>query len=363
MLDDRLGPVCRVELGRDHQSPAAHVQQRAVELLQCPEPVDQLRAPGTHVVEEPGLGDDIDRRQRGSTSEGVSVVRPAVAAGTPLVVEFAPRTDRRHREPRGDALGHAEDVGLDVELIHREHVPGAAESALHLVGDEQDAELVAARAEAVHELLRSRDVPALADHRLDHDRRDLVGTDLGLEQPVEATQRPADLLLLVGHVGIGERRDVDLVREGSVTLAVDRARRRHRQREAGTAVERAVEHDEAPAIGGVLGELDRRLDRLVARRREEERVDRAGRYLGEALGEGLEQIVGVHVGLRMDELLRLLGDGLGHLRMGVAGRRRGDAGGEVEVLVAARIDDVTPVTAHHAQVGHLRPDPGEMRTR
>ena len=45
----------------------------------------------------------------------------------------------------------------------------------------------------------------------------------------------------------------------------------------------------------------------------EERVDRAGRELGELGGERLEQVVGEHVDLGVEEALRLVGDRLHHL--------------------------------------------------
>ena len=47
-------------------------------------------------------------------------------------------------KPRRDALGHADDVGLDAVVLDGEHLAGAAEAALHLVGDEQDPVLPAA---------------------------------------------------------------------------------------------------------------------------------------------------------------------------------------------------------------------------
>ena len=39
----------------------------------------------------------------------------------------------------GDALGHADDVGLDAVVLDGEHLAGAPEAALHLVADEEHA--------------------------------------------------------------------------------------------------------------------------------------------------------------------------------------------------------------------------------
>src|SRR5690606_28991261 len=102
----------------------------------------------------------------------VAAVGAAMTALGPAVVELAPGAERREREPRGDPLRHADDVGLDVVLVDREPAAGAAEAALHLVGDEQDAVLAAAVDDRFDELGRCGYVPALAEHRLeDHGRR------------------------------------------------------------------------------------------------------------------------------------------------------------------------------------------------
>ena len=73
-------------------------------------------------------------------------------------------------------------------------------------------------------------------------------------------------------------------------------------------MEAAAEHDDVRPLGDLLGQLDRGLGDLGAGVGEEERVDRAGRQLGEPGRERLEQIVAVHVHLRVHEPLRLRGD-------------------------------------------------------
>ena len=93
-------------------------------------------------------------------------------------------------KPAGDALGHADDVGLDAVVLDGEHLAGATEAALHLVGDEQDAVLPAALDEAGQERVRRGDVAALAEHRLEDHRRGLVGRGHRLQQVVEARRAP-----------------------------------------------------------------------------------------------------------------------------------------------------------------------------
>ena len=217
--------------------------------------------------------------------------------------------------------------------------------------------------EAGDEPARRRDVTAFADHGFDDDRRDLLGHDLGLQEPVEAAQRPADLGLLVGHVWVGERRNEHAGRERPVPGAVDGARGRHRHREVGATVEGAVEHHDVVASRGVLGDLDGDLEHLVAAVRVEERVDRRRRDLVEFRSQRFEQVVGVHVLLCVDEPGGLVGDGLHDLGMAVAGGRRCDAGGEVEVLGAVHVDHPASVSADDVEVGGLGPDVRQVRNR
>ncbi len=131
----------------------------------------------------------------------------------------------------------------------------------------------------------------------------------------------------------------------------------------GAAVEGAVEHDDVVSAGRVLGHLDRDLEHLVAAVGEEERVDRRRRDLVELGRQRLEQIVGVHVLLGVDESGRLVRDRLDDLRMAVAGGRCGDAGGEVEVLVAVDVDHPASVPADDPEIGGLGPDVRRVRNR
>ena len=123
----------------------------------------------------------------------------------------------------------------------------------------------------------------------------------------------------------------------------------------GAAVEGAVEHDDVAATRRVLGELDRRLEDLLARAAEVEGVDRAGRQLGEAVGQRFEEVVAVHVDLAVDHPLRLVGDRLDDLRVGEAGRGGGDAAGEVEVLAPVDVDDARADAPLDLDVGDARP--------
>ena len=60
-------------------------------------------------------------------------------------------------------------------MLDGEHAPGASEAGLYLVGDEQDAVLTADLLEAAQEGNGRREVTALTELGLDHDRRGLAG--------------------------------------------------------------------------------------------------------------------------------------------------------------------------------------------
>ena len=123
-------------------------------------------------------------------------------------------------------------------------MPGAAEAGLHLVDDEDDAVLVADPAQPAHELARRDDEAALALHRLDHDRRDVLGGDLRDERALERGERRrrvgAAVLVREGHA-------VDLRRERPEPRLVRVRLRGQRQREQRPAVEGALEGDDRRA--------------------------------------------------------------------------------------------------------------------
>ena len=86
-------------------------------------------------------------------------------------------------------LATRDEVGLDAEVLHREHAAGAAEAGLHLVGDQHDAVLVADLAQAAQVLGAGRHEAALALHGLDDDRGHRLRRDARLQRALEVGQR------------------------------------------------------------------------------------------------------------------------------------------------------------------------------
>ena len=123
-----------------------------------------------------------------------------------------------------------------------------------------------------------------------------------------------------------------------------------------------VERDDVTATRGVLSELHRSLKDLVTRVAEEERVDRVRRHLGQSGSHRLKKIVGVNVCLRVHESLRLVRNGLHHLRMAVARRGRSNARSEVQICVVVRVVNSTTEAAYDLEIGDLQPDIRKIRT-
>ena len=147
----------------------------------------------------------------------------AMASGLPPKVE--PWVPARHalgrlgggqagaeREAAADALGERHDVGRDARPLIGEELAGAADAGLHLVEDQQQAVLVAERAELAQELAGDQADAALALDRLDHDRRRLRPDrrldrlEVAERHLVEALRRRAEAFQVFRVAGGGERR-------------------------------------------------------------------------------------------------------------------------------------------------------------
>ena len=200
------------------------------------------------------------RSRKPSSSITSSVALPAaIASGLPPKVEPcvpgvmplpASLVDEEgaDRESAAERLGERHDVGLDAGTLIGEQLAGAAHAALHLVEDQQQAVLVAQRAQAAQEMVLRHAHATLALDRLDQDRGGLR----------------ADRLL--HRLEIAERHLVEAFdhRAEAFEIFLLSARRERRER---AAVERALEGDDAIALGLAVDrvELARGLDRAFHR--------------------------------------------------------------------------------------------------
>ena len=296
-----------------------------------------------------GVGDEaaleqVDRREGGGAGDRVAAVRRAVGARPPRLEQVRAGDHGAERHARRDALGSQEDVRLHAPVFDGPHLAGPARARLDLVGDEQDAVLVADVAQALEEAVLGDEVAALALDRLDDDRGDLVGGRELVEQDVVEPLEVLDPAVWSVEDARQERA------EAGVVL---RLRRRQGDGAVGAAVEGAEEGDDVRAVRGVAGELDRGFDRLgagVAEVRPSATGDR--RELGQATADlGVDREVEV-AGAEVDELGGLLLDGGDHLRMRVPGGGDRDAGGEVEEQVAVDVLDGQAIAPdRHDRVG------------
>src|SRR5262249_17773122 len=82
------------------------------------------------------------------------------------------------------ALGYGNDIRLYACMLYSPPFTAASRTALYLVGDEQNAVLIADPSQFAHELRRSRKVAAFALNGFDKDRSTPLRRHDGLEHPV-----------------------------------------------------------------------------------------------------------------------------------------------------------------------------------
>jgi hypothetical protein len=128
-----------------------------------------------------------------------------VCAGVEPVEQGARREDAGERHAGGDPLGQDDDVRRCRGPFGGEEAAGASEAGLDLVDGEQDPVAVGHVAQRREEAIQGRHVAALAEHRLDHERRHVVGIDHGGEQLLDRVQGEAQGGLLASAGGVTQR--------------------------------------------------------------------------------------------------------------------------------------------------------------
>ena len=205
--------------------------------------------------------DDVEHGVGGRAGDGIAGIGAAEAAGTGRVHDVGAAGDGGERQAAGETLGERDDVGLDARVLEREQLAGAGEAGLDLVGDEDDAVLVAERAQRVQEIGRRDVEAAFALHRLDDDAGDRRRVGLILEDRLEGLQalgrRGAVIEVREGDV-------VDVGREGTEALLVGHGLAGQRHAHVRAAVEAAGERDDAGTAGEAARDLDGVLDRFGA---------------------------------------------------------------------------------------------------
>ena len=252
--------------------------------------------------------------------------------------DLARREARAQREAAADALGGRHDVGRDAGPFVREQLAGAAHAGLHLVEEQQQAELVAHRAQALEILDRGGAHAALALHRLHQDGGGLR-PDLGAQL-----------------VQVLERHVVEAFDVGRVALQVFRVAGGG---EAGqrAAVERAVAGDDAvaPGIAEIVvilaHQLEAALDRLdpgIAEEHLAAGLPREGRG-HQPLRQLLLPRHAIEVG-GVPDLGGLLVERRDQVRMAMPERRDRDPAREIEEAPPVDRDQPRPLAARERQL-------------
>ena len=213
----------------------------------------------------------------------------------------------------------------------------APHAGLHLVGDVENAVLLADRVHALDELLGHRQETALALHGLEDHCGDLGRVDLALEHLAEPVERQ---LRRDAAIQVRRGRTVDLGGKRPHALLVRHRLGRQRHANERAAVEALIEADDRVALRGVAGDLDRVLDGLGARV-EQEPLERplAGMTRNHAL-DGLDVALVLDHGVHLVHVAGgLLLDGRDDSIRRVAAVERTNATDEVDVLASLDIGD------------------------
>ncbi|SVK46432.1 Uncharacterised protein [Acinetobacter baumannii] len=289
---------------------------------------------------------------RGGHRQRVTGIGAAQPARRRRIHHLGAARHRRQRHSARQAFRHSDQIGLNAVVLHGEQLAGTGEAGLHFVGDQQDAVLVAQRAQRLHEIGRRHVETALALHRLQHNGRHLLGIDIRFKQAIQAVHR-----VFGGHAV--QRIRILPVEHRAGEWAKAQFVRRHfagqRHGHIGAAVEAAAEGDQARTAGVSAGDLHRVFHRFRAGG-EESGFTRTGdrRALVDALRQRNIAFVRNDLIGGMGEGLQLLFNGGDHLRVTVPGVQHGDPRSKVDHFFAFHIPQrgvlcaLGVKTTHHA---------------
>ena len=301
-------------------------------------------------VHETLLGDDLQVLDGGGGHGGMARVGVAGAqqeAGLLEVLAHPAAHDHaaEGQVAGGHTLGEGHHVGRHAERLGAEPLAGAAESADHLVEDQQGAVLVAEPADPGEVALRRREHPARALHRLGDDRSHPLA--------VLGERGGHHLDVVVGHLDeVGDQI------APSLAVGSDALGRGAAEVGAVVAVGASYHHlafDAAGPLGVEAGELECGVHRVRPGAAEEHPPVGQRRAFGDHLGRPGRGRVGERVeGVVGGELAHLRGHRVGHLRAGMADLAVPEAGQAVDVrppLVVVEGGALGPHDVDHVGLG------------
>ena len=336
-----LGFPVAHQLHAAHQADAADDADHLVLLLQLFEAVQQV---GTHlrrVFDEVLVLHDLDVAEGGRSHHRMTTKGDDVAEGDTLAAHesvgdvLASDGTAHGQVATGNALGNGHDVGGDAPVLAGEHLAGATEAGYHLIGDEQDAVLVADFAQHWPIVVRRHHRSHGTGNRLGDDARDRIRS-LELDHVLDGPH--AALAALLGGlatelaaVEVGLRHVERAGHQGLIVSPWIEMVPTEGHGSSGCAVIGILAADELDAAGLAdpleigAGQLDGCLDGLRAAAGKEGTGQVAGRDLGNLFGEpdgGLGGGAHGHVG----QLEHLLISGVGDFLPAIAHVLQPEAG-------------------------------------
>ena len=297
---------------------------------------EQVGALGGRVADQLLLFHHVQGGQGGGAGHRVGAVGAALGTRRAAGHQGPAGGHGGQRVAAGQPLGGDQHVRLNVEMLVAPEPPGAPVAGLDFIGDQQDAVLVAALAQALHEALGGGVVAVFPLHRLDDHGGGVRGRGLGHQHVVQLAQAEVHGVVLAPAVAVA-------VREGA---EADAGHQRlpagahlgggggHRGRRQGAAVKAAGEGDDIGPAGRLAGQTQGGLHRFAAGVGERHRVEVPGQMLVEPVGE--TQHIGVSDGgvLGVHQLADLIAGGFHHLGVAVAGGGNADARCEIQPATA-----------------------------
>ena len=247
------------KLDREHRAEPADIADLRPPSLPGFHPRPDRLADVVRPLDQALVVDHVEHGEGGGDRDRVADERSTDGTLVRRVHDLGLPEHARQRQPHGDRLRDGDQVRLDAGVLDREEATRAREPGLHLVDDEHDAVAVADLAQTLHELRWRGHEAALALHRLDDDRRDVLRGNQRRERALEGSER------LGGGgaaIGVRERHPVDLGRERAEPELVGMRLRGERQRQQRATVERTLEGDHRRTAGVEPRKLDGVLDRL-----------------------------------------------------------------------------------------------------
>src|SRR5271157_945491 len=329
----QLGQVRGIDLGCNHQSPAAHVNNGFVAQGQGAELCEEIVTDIGYISQQVFLFDGVDDGNGHSACQRATAEGSAMHACMDGARSLFCADDRSQGDAAGKRLGQRSDVRQNAVVLISAPLACAAHAGLNLIGNKKGSSRAGQRTRLGEELLRERAYAAFALDGFDEDGTDFIRkfraqvSDIVELHKIDAWHNRAEWLAILGLVSGGDGA------EGAAVKALLKGDKSCADLLAFAAQESGVR----------AGQLERAFPGLSAGVGKECAI-KAGtlgkplRQLRLALVE--KQIRNVNEGAALFQ--NCICDG----RMGVAQRVDADAAQQVEIAIALFVDELHELAAN-----------------